>query len=412
MEHRPPCALPCLFSAASNVRSLRTYTFLGELPMRRVIVFTPLLLLLLTGCPTTSEPSPAPAPRQPHRFSLQLDFEGAEALLAVLAQRSVTDADVDRLLAIHGVRAMVDNTTHYIPSDTRDTFRAALKEFVRTRNSTIGHFRLDESHELSAEIRTLITELKADPRLVEQVANSLERYMPPLDHFTATGYGVTGGASDGFVRDDETKPSFYIALNRAQGDAEGVKQNIAHELYHVVQKLARASVPGLNAKVLDAQTAPAPARLLRVIFEEGTATYVTEPMLGKKSLFRRDGPYTRASRATYEKNASPEKIAANFAEVDRLIAGLRSGSLSWKQASDVVFTGNGPGPYFVGYEMAKAIDRRHGPKRIASLLKEHPVTFFRDYIELYREDPAAVPARFSKDTEAYIDSTSSPSDAG
>lgn len=53
--------------------------------------------------------------------------------------------------------------------------------------------------------------------------------------------------------------------------------------------------------------------------------------------------------------------------------------------------------------MAKAIDRRHGPARIASLLQQHPAEFFRAYIELYRENPAAIPARFSKETEAYMD---------
>ena len=372
----------------------------------RLIALTPLLLFLLVGCPSTSEPTHAPASRHSNRFSLQMNFDGAEALLVVLEQRTVTDTDIDKLLAIHGVRAMVENTTKYIPGDSRDTFRAALKEFVATRKSTIGHFRLDESNEQSAEIRALIAELKADTSLLDEVTEPVDRYMPPLDHFTATVYAVTGGVSDGFVRDDETEPSFYVALNRAEGDAEGLKLNIAHELYHVAQRVARAGVPGLNAKVFDPETAPAPVRLLRVIFEEGTATYVTEPMLGKDSFFRRSGPYIRMWRASYKKNASRKKIAANFAEVDRLLAGLRNGSLSWKQVSDVVFTGYGPGPYFVGYEMAKAIDRRHGPRRFALLLQEHPAAFFHAYIELYRENPAAVPARFSKETEAYIDSIS------
>jgi hypothetical protein len=301
---------------------------------------------------------------------------------------------------------MVDNTTHYIPADTRDTFRAAVKEFVGTRRSTIGHFRLDESHEGSAQIRTLIAELKGDKTLLDQVAAPLSRYIPPLDHFTATVYAVTGGASDGFVRDQETEPAFYIALNRAEGDAEGFKLNIAHELYHVAQRVARAGVPGLNAKVFDEATTPPTIRLLRVIFEEGTATYVTESMMGKPSWFRREGAYLKRSRATYAGHAAPEKIAANFAEVDQLIAGLRSGSLTWKQASDVVFTGDGPGPYFVGYEMAKAIDRRYGAERLASFLKEHPAAFFRAYIELCRENPSAVPARFGKETEAFLYSPS------
>ena len=368
--------------------------------MSRQLVSPLALLLLLGGHPATSEPNT----RQSHRFSLRMNFEGAEALLGVLERRAVTDADVDRLLTIRGVHAMVDNTTKYIPSNTRDTFRAAVKEFVTSRKSTIGNFRLDESAKKSAEIRTLIAKLKADTNLVAEVAGPIARYTPPLPQFTATMYGTTGGVSDGFVLDDGTLPAFYVALDRAEGEVQGVKLQMTHELYHVAQRMARAGVPRLSADVFDATTAPPHLRLLTVVFEEGTATYVTEPMLGKDgSFFSRSGPYMRTWRASYKKNAPPKKIAANFAEFDRLLSGLRAGSMSWKEASDAVFTGLGPGPYFVGYEMAKAIDRHHGAARIASLLQQHPAAFFRAYIDLYRKNPGAVPARFSKETEAYVD---------
>ena len=60
--------------------------------------------------------------------------------------------------------------------------------------------------------------------------------------------------SDGFVLDDETQPAFYMALNRAEGDVQGVKLNMTHELYHVVQRMARARVPGLDAKVFHPDT--------------------------------------------------------------------------------------------------------------------------------------------------------------
>ena len=359
------------------------------------------LLFLLVGSPATSEPGT----RQSSRFSLRMNFDGAEALLAALEQRTVTDAEVDKLLAIRGVYAMVDNTTKYIPTDTRDTFRAAVKGFVTTRNSEIGRFRLDESFRKSAEIRGLIAKLEADTNLVAEVTQAISRYVPPIPHFTATMYGTTGGVSDGFVLDTEALPAFYVALNRAEGDVQGVKLQMAHEVYHVAQRLARASVPGLNAEVFDPKTAPPHARLLTVVLEEGTATYVSEPLLGREgSFFSRSSANMRTWRSSYKNNAQPKKIAANFAEFDRLLAGLRTGSMTWKQASDVVFTGLGPGPYFVGYEMAKAIDRHHGPARVASLQQQHPAAFFRTYIDLYRKSPGAAPARFSKETEAFIDS--------
>lgn len=39
--------------------------------------------------------------------TLRVDLSGAEALMAALARDSLTDADVDSLLRVHGVRAMV-----------------------------------------------------------------------------------------------------------------------------------------------------------------------------------------------------------------------------------------------------------------------------------------------------------------
>jgi hypothetical protein len=326
--------------------------------MRSRIASTFVLLILLSGCPRETAPlRPAPT-----RFALHMDYEGAEALLRVLEQKSVTDADIDKLLAIRGVQAMVDNTTKYLSNDTREVFRAAVKEFVTTRKSTIGHFALDESYERADEIRDLIAELKADKNLAADVAQPVERYMPPMEHFTATVYGVTGGVSDGFVRDDVNEPAFYIALHRAEGDAHGVKLNITHELYHVMQRRARPRVPK------DARTEE---RLLEAILEEGTATYVATPLM---------------------KTADP----ADFAEVDRLISGLHRGALTWEQASDVVFKGRDPGPYLVGCEMARALDRRYGPTRIAAFQQQPPAEFFRAYIEL-------APARFNRETEGIID---------
>jgi hypothetical protein len=371
--------------------------------MSRRIAATLLLLLFLTGCPAAREPKDRDFSR-PSRLSLVVNYDGAEALLTALDRPTVSEADIDKLLAIHGVQAMVDNTTKYLPADTRGTFRAALKEFVTTRRSTIGHFSLDESAERSGEIRALVTKLNANAHLFAEVTEPIGRYMPPLPPFTATIYGVVGGVSDGFVLDKEAQPAFYIALNRAEGDVQGVTLNMTHELYHVVQRQARAQVPGLDATAFDPRTAPPVARLLGVIMDEGTATYVSEPLLPKASFFRRSGPYVTMWRASYEKNAPPQKIAANFAEVDRLISRLRTGAMSWQQASDVVFRGYGPGPYFVGYEMAKAIDRHYGPERIASLMQQPPAAFFRTYIDLYRKSSVAVAAKFSKETETYIDS--------
>lgn len=364
------------------------------------------LAMPLLGCATPSEvamSAPVAIPEKQggsaeQSLSLNMDYEAAELLLDVLGQTNVTDAQIDRLLTVRGIEAMVDNTTKYVPSHTRQMFRSAVKEFVETRKTTVGkNFRLDESYERAAEIRSLIDRLRADQDLQAEITGPISKYLPPLGLLPVTVYSVVGGASDGFVPEDETEPAFYMALNRAAGDVEGVKLNMVHELYHVAQRAARARVPGLNARVFDPATAPPLMRLLTAVQEEGTATYVAAPMLETGN-----GPYTEMWREAYDKNEPPEKIAANFAELDRVIAGLHSGTMSWDEASKTMFTGTGSPLYFVGYEMAKAIDARYGPRRIASFAQQHPSAFFRAYIGLYRECPTCVPARFSPATEQFI----------
>ncbi|MBA2390853.1 MAG: amidohydrolase family protein [Geodermatophilaceae bacterium] len=58
---------------------------------------------------------------------------------------------------------------------------------------------------------------------------------------------------------------------------------------------------------------------------------------------------------------------------------------------------------FVGYQMAKEIERRCGAACIRRLLQQPSVEFFLQYISLYREHPDIV-GRFSPETERHLSS--------
>jgi hypothetical protein len=347
----------------------------------------------LAGCALTRSPQvPMPA-----AIELRLDFRGAEALLEALERSSIADADIDALLAIRGVAAMVDNTTKYIPADTRAVFRAALKEYVASRRVTQGHFGLGFAAGHASDARRVIAELEADARLAGRVLDPIRRYQPDSGPLAVTVYCVAGGASDGFVLDRDPEPAFFMAVDRSQGDVDGVMLNMSHELYHVAQRAARARVAGLTARVFDEGSAPAPVRLLTTVLDEGSATYVADA-----TRFPGSGPYLQMWRSAYARNAAPERIAANFALFDRLLAGLRSEAMTWSQAYEAGFAEIGPPLYFVGVEMSRALDKRHGPARMGRYFGEHPAAFFRDYIVISRAEPGL--ARFSAETEAYAES--------
>jgi hypothetical protein len=208
---------------------------------------------------------------------------------------------------------------------------------------------------------------------------------------------VAGGASDGFVMDGDPEPAFFMAIDRSQGDIDGVKLNMTHELYHVAQRAARARAPNPAMRGFNQSSSTPPVRLLTTVLEEGSAVYVAEPMLAHGS-----GPYISEWRSGYARNRPAAVIAANFALFDTLLARLATGSIKWEEAYEKGFSNKCPPLYFVGYEMAKAIDRTYGHARIGAYFQEHPAAFFKDYLALSRKAPGAVPAKFSAETARTI----------
>jgi hypothetical protein len=76
--------------------------------------------------------------------------------------------------------------------------------------------------------------------------------------------------------------------------------------------------------------------------------------------------------------------------------------MSWDEAYRKGFSGdNDDRFYFVGYEMAKALERYCGRGCIGGLFKRPPVEFFRRYVELYAKHPE-IKGRFSRETEEFI----------
>ncbi|MBV8799116.1 MAG: hypothetical protein JO208_04820 [Alphaproteobacteria bacterium] len=332
-------------------------------------------------------------------LSIRMDYAGAEALLAAVQRRDITDTGIDRLLSIRGVRAMVANTTKYLPKDTAEVFRAALKEFITTGKVTHGHFGLSGIAAHEADARAAIAALRSDVTLATEITAPIKPYQPATGPLIATIYCVAGGASDGFVLDGDPEPAFFMAIDRSKGDVNGAKLNMTHELYHVAQRAARGRAPNPALRGFNQSSGTPPVRLLTTVLEEGTAVYVAEPMLAHGS-----GPYISEWRAGYAKNKPASSIAANFALFDHLLANLTAGSMKWETAYEKGFSNRAPPLYFVGYEMTKALDRAYGHARIGAYFQEHPATFFKDYIALYRERPDAVRARFSVEMERTISS--------
>lgn len=332
-------------------------------------------------------------------ITLRLDYAGARALLDALDRDSLSDTDLDNLLRVHGVRAMVDNVTKFNPPIGVQEFRQEIQTFVRTKQRSANgrYFQLDNAWRARDQVRSLIKSINSNEKdIVSRTLSQLKRYSPNSGRLSIDVYFVAGGVSDGFLFDKQDRPAFYVNLVRASGDLNGVVSNLAHEAYHVMQKAAQRRA-GLTAEADETLKLPVAERLIAITLSEGIANYVVDPTLSAET-----GPNMETSRERYRRNAEPARIKENFALFDTVLSDLRSGKQTWEEAYRTGFSGNNDARfYFVGYQMAKAIEKHCGRKCIGKLFEKPSVEFFRQYIALYRKHPE-ITGRFSKDTEAII----------
>ncbi|HUQ80422.1 MAG TPA: DUF5700 domain-containing putative Zn-dependent protease [Gemmatimonadaceae bacterium] len=337
-------------------------------------------------------------------ITMQLNYDAAEAMIAALERDSLTDAGIDSLWRIPGVRAMVDNIIHFQPGFTPADFPHDLRYFIKRKKEyrnarNPGLLSLASIWQTRGQVRVLVRDIRSrEQAIVDGIIAQLSPYAPRTGPLHLTVYFVAGGVSDGFVFDRPGASAFYANLVRAGGDVNGAISNMAHETYHVMQKAAQRQA-GLT-RVADAtDSLPPLERLLAVTLAEGTANFAVDP-----TRTTAPGPNIDASRARYRRNEAPARIAENFALFDRVANDLVAGRMNWYRADELGFSGNNDARfYFVGRVIAAAIERYCGAQCVANAFERPPAEFYRAYIALYRKHPEMT-ARFDARTELLIES--------
>lgn len=332
-------------------------------------------------------------------IALRFDYVGAQAVLAILETKNPTSPEINRVVAVKGVHAMITNTIKYVPSNNIAGFAAAVREVAATGKESTGDYQLDDVWARRAEIRELIAALQADERsMSSKIVAKLLHYAPMAKDVTITVHFVAGGVSDGFLLDNDPNLEFFVALGKGDQDLPGLELNITHEAFHAVQKALGRSHSRMADCVNDPNTGPLPERLVCTTLLEGTASFVAD---ATKSRGR--GPYMDMWRNRYKRNLTVNALRDEFALFDQLLARLQNGSITWKDAYGQAFTPPNTPAYFVGYEMARAIAHYDGPAAIGRLFEASPVDFFREYIRLYQIHPD-LRFRFSPQTVRIVES--------
>ena len=344
-----------------------------------------IFLSLGAKCRSADPPAPEMAVAVPDTLRLTFDYAGVDALTTALERDSLSETDVDSLLRVHGVRAMVNNVTRFVPGIGEPEFRRAVHSFANTKRPSDQdrYFGLNEVWRGRSTMRALIERLHSEEAAIQhRLLVQLAPYQPNTGPLAAGAYFVAGGVSTGFVPDDASG-RMYANIVRAGDDYDGIVDNLAHEAYHIMQKAAQRRA-GLGAFADSVESLPLPVRLLATTAAEGTAQYITEAR-------GRDEGIPRAAR-----------VRQNFAVFDTVLAALRDGSLTWERAYARGFTSEEDERFYViGQEMTRAIERKCGRACVAGVFAQHPVEFFRQYVRLYQEHPDIV-GRFAPATEAFL----------
>ncbi len=337
-------------------------------------LLTAIVAALLTSCAHGPSATPVTGPA----IAISFDDSAAGLMLATLHKSALTPGEIETLLANRGIDAIVRKTLVWDPELKREDFVPYLTS-VLAGKAEPSTFNLDGIVAREAEIRSLMQTLKGrEDQIRTRMIARLERYSPLKAPVSIEVFYVAGGSSDGFVLDDDPRLAFFVAIDKASGDADGVEQNMTHELYHVMQKASAQRSPRASAYASSIETKPPVEQMLMATLLEGTANFVADARETAGS-----GPYVSMWRGRYLRNATPERMEENFRSFERVLTGLDAGRIGWQEAYDSGFSGDADSRfYFVGMEMARALAAAHGPAYFVDLFTRPPAQFFRDYLAL------------------------------
>ncbi len=326
-------------------------------------------------------------------LKIQIDFQSARAIVDLLERNQVGDADLSRVVGLSGNQRLIRKVAGYNSAATPETFKKTLRQTVENQNFSDDPFDWQSVKKNLPEIRLLINQIEKNKvALFAELESLIEPYTPPDLKADITATFLVGGGSLGFTIDGSD--GFHVALHKIGGDYEGLKYLVAHELYHSVQAFGR------QKRLADLKIVKPPDNvrnsliIIENTFTEGTATLVGDS-LNAKNLKE----FGQSQQDLYKKNLARSR--QNFALFEALLFQAQNDpNADIEQLYNVGFsTEFDETLYYVGYRMARAIEKYKGKQAIAALIGKNPVEFFNQYIEIYKRnnDPALI--KFNKSTE-------------
>jgi Putative zinc dependent peptidase (DUF5700) len=333
----------------------------------------------------------------PALAKITIDTSAARETLKALLQPKLTKAQALAIADIPGNQAMIRklNSLDKDEKASRHTFADTLVEVAHGLPPSRG-YGFKTARDNSATLLALLDKIERDPKEFQGwVTERVLRYSPKGLNINGTGYIIVGGWSDGFAFDDS---NFYLNLSVFEGDLVGTRLTLSHELYHVVQNVARANLAKTISFGFDSENylslpkgsqrdCYAVQSFFGSLMSEGTATYVGDP-----DLLPLEGKYPLLQRQRTQAIYNDMSGMSTLLEMSlAAITGAEPTSPDDVYAFNFYGRGGtmqGPPMYDLGYVMAKAIVQRDGDASLGALIGKPPEAFVKRYIAI-SNDPAS-----------------------
>ena len=264
---------------------------------------------------------------------------------------------------------MIAKMARYDHTVTPESFKAAVIPVAD--GGSEGAFDLARLRSDPDVTRRMLARLTAEHDAIStRLAGRLQSFTPDNVDLHATMFVLVGAKhQNGWVPDNA--PNFYVDLGFHREEMESMTNSAAHELFHVVQVTVQ---PIDQSQLTDQPGLPVDARELHrahaVVLNlviEGMATYV-----GDASIYTATGP-----RLTHDQDQLKKELARAtdiFALFDTILFRARHDpDAPLDPLLNIGFGGSWDETgYFVGYRMAKTIDRYSGRDRLRALVSYRP----------------------------------------
>lgn len=332
-------------------------------------------------------------PSQVLAHEVVIHVEAARAVLEAINNPALTETEARRIAQLPANKMAQRKVQNFDPNGTEDRFVIELLAEARgTKPEGKDLFRFERAKRARAGALNVLAAIEQNPAQFNKWVNDrVETFSPPGLPLKLEGHLIAAGGPTGFAFGGN---DFYLNITHFPDDLLAAKAITAHELYHAVQGAAFKSQGKEWRRFKAAEWEALPSdgerdayvvdRFLGNLVTEGIAMYVGDPEL----LTQSSGAYSKWELARFRRQQN--NMSGLVTMLDLALIGLTSDQpIDYGKAYALGFLSEDQPLYFLGYEMAKTIQRKRGPKRLGELLTGSGCGFFRDYLSASAGDDQA-----------------------